>query len=136
MKNLTQRLIHSAAALGLAACVSGTDINKDRKTNPELPPYAYTINAPGDIGYDKVKWNTVYFTAISTGINSKDENIYLANMRFESYLPGEQGIRVIRVLSEDEMRELNVINTRKKLADFLKGKADHYQGYIGPNLLL
>lgn len=133
MKNLTQRLIGSIVALGLAACVSGTEVDENNKAKPKISPYAPVLQVAPDIGYKGVKWDKVDFTAITIN-GCYDEEIYLANMRFESYLPGEEGIRVSRVLTDDEINELN-IDTRKKLADFLKGRVNEYSGYVGPNLL-
>ena len=132
MKNLTQRLVGSIAAL-VAACVSSTDVDESNKAKPEISPYAPVIQVAPDVGYDGVKWDKAYFTAITMG-GCDDKKIYLVDMQLESYLPGEKGIRVSRVLTDDEVKKLN-IDTRQKLADFLDGRVNDYRGYVGPNLL-
>jgi hypothetical protein len=125
MGNLIQKLAGVLSAAGLAACVSGGDIDEKAENAPRL-------EVPASIGYDAVdKWDKAYFTAI-LGIN--DPEILLARLTFESYLEGKDGIIVARALTSDEIDGLN-IRTRQDLADFLKGRAKYSRGYVGPNLL-
>ena len=130
MKNLVQRLVGNVIALGLAGCVSHS--HHDPVASSESPIYAPILEVSGTADYNTVNWEMAYFTAISDA--SDDDKIFLSDLRFESYLEGKDRVRVVRVLSNDEVNSLE-IKTRQELGTYLKQKSQHYRGYIGPNLL-
>jgi|SRR3989338_620914 len=131
MTNLIQRLLGGALAVGLASCLSDTGVDSSR---PEAKLYPVVVEVPASIDYTTVLWDQAYVTAVTTGARD-GEGIYLVDLRFESYLPGKDGMRVIRVFSKEEVNALG-IETRPDLTAYLNGKAQKIAGYIGPNLLL
>ena len=132
MVNLTQMVAVSVAALGLNAQVGLGNEEGDLGYNMGEPCRYAEVVKVAEEGYGAAFWEEGHYTAIGEGRGS--EEIYLANLWFQSCEVGTPGVIVMKDLTEDELDSLD-INTRDSLYSFLEDRAETFEGYAGPNFL-